>query len=164
MICKYKATIPGNKVFMRVYEIDSEDTLFSLHEFLQNDLGFSPDQMVLFTATDKSGKTVKKFGLFDMGDGSMDKITLDSLISGDMPVIRYVFNLMKNLFIELAFISRSEYDPRRDYPRTIIEKGMNPDQFSEVYEDYGEYAETDTEDGVSYLEEELPENREWEGN
>ena len=55
MIYKYRATLPKYKSFLREYDIKSETSLYKLHDFLQNDLGFSPDQMVLFRGLDEDG-------------------------------------------------------------------------------------------------------------
>ena len=46
-VFRYKAVIPGNKIFMREYELETGMSLFRLHEFLDRDLGFSPDQMTV---------------------------------------------------------------------------------------------------------------------
>ena len=82
MVYKYKASIPGSKVFMREYEIKGETSLYRLHDFLVNDLDFSPDQMVAFRGLDANGKTASEYGLFDMGDGSMDMVTVGQTIEG----------------------------------------------------------------------------------
>jgi hypothetical protein len=47
MLYRYKASITGNKIFMREYEALSDTSLYAFHLFLQNDLGFAPDQLVL---------------------------------------------------------------------------------------------------------------------
>jgi hypothetical protein len=56
MVYKYKASIPGSKVFMREYEIKGDTSLYKLHDFLVNDLDFSPDQMVAFRGLDENDK------------------------------------------------------------------------------------------------------------
>ena len=136
MIYKYAATIPNSKIFLREYEIPSDMKLFKLHEFLQNDLGFSPDQMVLFQSINDNGKISKEYGLFDMGDGSMDTVSLEKTIKLGEMTLRYLYNLDKNLYITLTFIEEQEPKPREFYPRTVNEVGKNPEQFSSKYEDY----------------------------
>ena len=39
---------------MREYEVKGETSLYKLHDFLQNDFDFSPDQMVAFRGYDES--------------------------------------------------------------------------------------------------------------
>ncbi|NTU96147.1 MAG: hypothetical protein HGA52_08880, partial [Bacteroidales bacterium] len=76
MVYRFKATIDGNKIFMREYEVKGETSLYSFHRFLQNDLGFAPDQIVLFRGLSKDNKVKTEYGLFDMGDGPMDKVSV----------------------------------------------------------------------------------------
>lgn len=142
MIYKYRVTLPNNKFFLREYEVKSEMKLFRLHEFLQNDLGFAPDQMVLFEGVDKDGVVLHEYGLFDMGDGSMDTVTVEKTMNRGEVVLHYVYNLSKNLFLILTFVSEEEFIVRESYPRMMAEKGRNPDQFSSHYDDFDESAES----------------------
>ena len=50
---------------MREYEIKGETSLYKLHDFLQNDFDFAPDQMVAFRGLDEKGKFRSEYGLFD---------------------------------------------------------------------------------------------------
>lgn len=143
MILKYRATLPKHKSFLREYDIKGESTLFKLHDFLQNDLGFSPDQMVMFRGVDKDGVVLRKYGLFDLGDGSMDTVTLEKTLGRGEEILHYVYNIRQNLYIQLAFVSEAEFLVKESYPRLLVEKGRNPDQFSAVYEDFGDFEEMD---------------------
>lgn len=143
MILKYRATLPKHKSFLREYDIKGESTLFKLHDFLQNDLGFSPDQMVLFRGVDKDGVVLRKYGLFDLGDGSMDTVTLEKTLNRGEEVLQYVYNIQQNLYIQLTFVSEAEFIVKESYPRLLVEKGRNPDQFSAAYEDFGDFEEMD---------------------
>lgn len=175
MILRYKATIPGNRIFMREYDIDARMSLYRLHEFLDRDLGFSPDQMTLFETVSSKGKLMRRIGLFDFGDGAMDMITVENTVSRDEHILRYVYNVNLDLYIELLLESESEYSPRNSYPMLVAEKGRNPDQFSAVYDDYDEFAATAPvrsaascgdddddadDDDESFDEDELPEGEE----
>lgn len=169
MILRYKATIPGNKIFMREYDVDSRMSLYRLHEFLDRDLGFSPDQMTLFETVSAKGKVLRRIGLFDFGDGAMDMVTVENTFSKEELTLRYIYNINLNLCIELAFESESEFSPRYSYPMLVAEKGRNPDQFSAAYDDYDEFSgtgsvhpasETEPDDDDSFDEDELPEGEE----
>mgnify|MGYP003457171176 CR=1 FL=1 len=150
MVYKYRATLPKHKSFLREYDIKGETSLFKLHEFLQNDLGFSPDQMVLFKGVDEDGVVLRKYGLFDLGDGSMDRVSLEKTLSRGEVALHYVYNLQQNLYIVLTFVSESEFLIKESYPRLLVEKGRNPDQFSAEYDDFGSFDEVDefSADGV----------------
>lgn len=153
---------------MREYDLESRMSLFRLHEYLDRELGFSPDQMTVFETLSPAGKLTRRIGLFDFGDGSMDMITLENTVSREEPVLHYVYNLSKNLRIELRLEGEQEFNRRLSYPVLIAEKGRNPDQFSAVYEDYEEFSDnrssridtsSEAED-ESFEDDELPEGEE----
>lgn len=168
MILRYKAIIPGNRIFMREYDLDSRMTLYKLHEFLCRDLCFSPDQMTVFDTFSASGKPGRRIGMFDFGDGSMDMITLENTAARKETVLRYTYNLNLQLALELQLEGEQEYNRRFSYPMLVAEKGRNPDQFSAVYEDYEEFSDnrssridtsSEAED-ESFEDDELPEGEE----
>jgi hypothetical protein len=146
MVYKYTATLPKYKSFLREYDIKKETKLYKLHTFLQNDLGFSPDQMALFRGVDKDGVVLRKYGLFDLGDGSMDTVTLEDTLKRGEVSLQYVYNIQMNLYIVLTFVSEERLVIKESYPRLMVEKGPNPDQFSASYEDFGGFS-SDDEDG-----------------
>ena len=158
MILRYKATIPGNRIFMREYDVDSGMSLYKLREYMDRELGFSPDQMTVFDTLSAAGKFSRRIGLFDFGDGSMDMITIDNTVSHEETVLRYVYNLTQNLCIELRLEGEQEFNRRLSYPVLVAEKGRNPDQFSAVYEDYEEFS--DRHASQSAAPDELPEGEE----
>ena len=118
-VFRYKAVIPGNKIFMREYELETGMSLFRLHEFLDRDLGFSPDQMTVFETLSGKGEIMRRIGLFDFGDGSMDRVSVEDAFK-DGAAVRYVYNMGKGLSLELRFVSEAEYSPRRSYPVLVL--------------------------------------------
>lgn len=135
MIYRYRATIPESKVFFRVYDVPSGMTLFDLHSFILNNLEFTPDQMVCFEAYGPTGKRTSQYALFDLGHGSMDKVTLEMLAEREENVINYVFDLRTGRIVRLEFLGEAEFSAKLDYPCAVDGKGVNPDQFSAKYED-----------------------------
>lgn len=136
MIYSYRATILENKVFCRVYEVREDMTLFNFNTFMTDDLGFSPDQMVFFEGYDSDGELHGRYGLFDMGDGTLDKITFADLLSRGEVEIRYYFDIRHDRFIKLVFESESAISPMRPYPCLVEEKGQNPNQFTKGTDEY----------------------------
>ncbi|MDR2585589.1 MAG: hypothetical protein LBC84_05120 [Prevotellaceae bacterium] len=132
MIYQYKALLPNNKNFVRVYEVKAETTLYAFHLFLQNDLSFSPDQQVFFRTTDQTGKEIHEYGLFDLGSGSMDQVRLESLHKNGVRELHYLFDVFKGRYLTLQFEGEEDELFRKTYPRTILQRGENPDQFREV--------------------------------
>ncbi|MCK9628114.1 MAG: plasmid pRiA4b ORF-3 family protein [Bacteroidales bacterium] len=147
MVYKFKASIAGNKIFMREYEIRGSMTLYSLHLFLQNDLGFAPDQMVVFRGLNSTDKVKGEYGLFDLGDGAMDSMSLEKVIAKGEIKLQYVYDIYKDKAISLELLSTEEESLRRSYPRLVAEKGRNPEQFSDNYDDFEQMIEmSDSED------------------
>ena len=136
MIYKVKATIPISKVFMREFAVRSDMNLFRFNRFLMEELCFSSDQMVIYKAYDSKGICTGQYGMFDLGDGSVDKVTFADLVSrGQMDVV-LVYDLRSNRVINLSIEGEIDENPRLSYPATIAEKGHNPSQFADKYEDY----------------------------
>ncbi|MDR0582665.1 MAG: plasmid pRiA4b ORF-3 family protein [Prevotellaceae bacterium] len=140
MIYRFTATVASLKGFMRRYELRGADTLYDFHEHIVNDLNFAPDQMVLFRVESAKGKPLKEYGLFDLGDGSMDEISIEKLVKQQETTLLYVFDMRDNRVLRLSFVGTDEELPRKSYPRTSDEKGDAPSQFldrqgPEAYED-----------------------------
>ncbi|MCL1973749.1 MAG: hypothetical protein FWG54_02900 [Bacteroidetes bacterium] len=133
MIYRYKATLPNRKTFVRVYEIKASTTLYALHLFLQNDLSFAPDQQVFFRSVDDGGKPLNEYGLFDMGNGSMDQVSLEALHQEGVRVFHYVFDIYNGRYLMLQWEGMPEEVPRKTYPRTVLEQGGDLDQFREEH-------------------------------
>ena len=130
MIYRLKTTIATSKTFLRIYEVKASQTLYDLHEHIQNDLGYAPDQMIEFRTLNKKGKQQHVYGLFDMGDGSIDNISLQALRQRDELRLLYVFDMRNDRAFRLDFMEEDEASPRKVYPLTIQEKGVAPDQFN----------------------------------
>ncbi len=136
MLIKCKASIPGNKIFMREIHLDPSMSLYKFHEFISREFGFSPDQMVLFNSVSPKGEIKRTFGLFDMGDGSMDSVTIENIINHNEVGFNYIYNISMNLFIYFSIEGETEPMRRMVYPAIVAEKGSAPNQFSAQYDDY----------------------------
>ncbi|MCR5709845.1 MAG: hypothetical protein K6G79_05130 [Bacteroidales bacterium] len=135
MVYQFRITIPESKIFYRVYEIKGEMTLFKFNSFIVDDLGFSPDQMVLFEGYDEKGALQSEYGLIDLGDGAMDTVTFDQVVARGEKELHYCFDLRNDRYILLMLERECERVPLRIYPFTVEEKGQNPDQFRARYEE-----------------------------
>ncbi|MBO7585533.1 MAG: hypothetical protein J6T09_07675, partial [Bacteroidales bacterium] len=135
MIYRLRATIPSSKVFVREYEIPAKISLFDFNKFIINDLCFSSDQIVVYRALDEKGAISAVYGLFDLGYGSMDKVTFEQLAQKGQNVLQFCYDMHNNSCIVITILSEEPEDPRSHYPQTVLEKGHNPDQFSAKYED-----------------------------
>lgn len=135
MVYRFRATIPESKVFYRVYEIKGEMTLFKFNGFIVDDLGFSPDQMVLYEGYDETGAPGGEYGLIDLGDGAMDTVTFDQVVQRGETELHYLFDLRNDRYIRLVLEGEAACVPSRIYPFLSDEKGQNPDQFRARYEE-----------------------------
>ena len=135
MVYRFRATIPESKIFFRVYEIKGEMTLFRFNSFITDDLGFSPDQMVLFEGYDEKGEFRSEYGLFDMGDGAMDTVTFDKVVRKGETELHFLFDMRNGRFIKLVLEGEADFSPMRSYPALVEEKGQNPDQFRARFEE-----------------------------
>lgn len=136
MIYKVKATIPISKVFMRELAVRSDMNLFRFNRFLLGELCFSSDQMVIYKAYDSKGTCTGQYGMFDLGDGTVDKVTFADLAARDQFTIELVYDLRSKRVINLSIEGELPENPRMSYPAVIGEKGHNPGQFADKYEDY----------------------------
>lgn len=134
MIYRFKATMRGNKQFLREYEIPSSATLYDFHNFLVGDLAFSPDQLVIFRGVDKDGVVCSEYGLFDMGDGTIDNITLHDCMDKGEIVFEYVYDIFNKRSMLISFIGETREQPKESYPRLVSERGIRPDQFSSEHD------------------------------
>jgi V/A-type H+-transporting ATPase subunit I len=76
MIFTYRVTLPGIKGFFRLYKMDGGTTLYAFHKQMRADMEFPQDQLILFKALDAGGGVVGRYGLFDLGSGAVDAVTV----------------------------------------------------------------------------------------
>jgi hypothetical protein len=159
MLYRYKASITGNKIFMREYEALSETTLYDFHLFLQNDLGFAPDQLVLFRGYKVPGEVNSQYGLFDFGNGSMDTVKLSNLVDKKENMLHYVYDIRNNRHLVIELIDSDVEMFRGSFPRVVMERGKNPEQFSDRYDDFESLSDL-PDHGEPLGDEESPEGEE----
>ena len=136
MIYKIKATVPVSKVFMREFAVRSDMNLFRFNRYILGELCFSTDQMVIYKAYDAKGNCTAQYGLFDLGDGSLDKITFADVVGRGQMTIELIYDLRSKRKIDLVIEGEIPEEKRLSYPCIIAEKGHNPGQFADKYEDY----------------------------
>jgi hypothetical protein len=130
-IYKYKLTIEGNKNFVRECEINDSATLYDLHRYIQNELDFDEAQLAIFFTSNQNWERIQSIPLFDLGDGSMDSVSISDLIDNETNNLLYVFDIYNNRQLQIEFVSEVEETHRAAYPRTVAGKGNPPNQFSE---------------------------------
>lgn len=131
MSYKYRVTLSGIKGFYRVYQINGDSTLYSLHKQMRSDMEFPQDQLILFKGLDSSGNVVGRFGLFDLGDGATDDVTIAKSIKDGITSFVYFYDVTSKKSVTLTF--EGEADESVDTPVIIDAKGPNPIEFENGY-------------------------------
>ena len=93
MILKYRVSLPGIKGFARVYELKSTTTLYEFHKRMRDDMDFSHDQLIQFKGLDKSGSLVARYGMFDLGAGAVDDVTLADTVKKGIAEFTYFYDV-----------------------------------------------------------------------
>jgi len=137
MTLRYRVTLTGIKGFFRVYELDSETTLYTFHKQLRSDLEFPQDQLILFKALDEKGGVVARYGLFDLGSGTVDNITLQQTLDAGVVSFVYFYDVTSRKSVNITF---EEEVPGKKvpvhFPLLTDTKGPIPLEFENGYVAY----------------------------
>ena len=125
---RYKLSFDKFPLFLREYEVKDSNTLYQLHRCIQNDLDFDEAQLSVFYSSDKSWNKNNTYPLFDMGEGSMDMITIEMLLSQNIQQLLYTFDLYNDRSFKLELVGEEEEQRFTTYPRVIVSKNDPPDQ------------------------------------
>ncbi len=131
MSYKYKVSLNGIKGFYRIYQIDGDSSLYSLHKQMRSDMEFPQDQLILFKAMDSEGKVVARYGLFDLGDGTADEISISRTIEAGITSFVYFYDITNKKSINITF--EGEVQGSVFSPVIIESKGPNPIEFENGY-------------------------------
>ena len=91
MVYQFRVTLDGIKGFYRVYQMSGAATLYDFHKQMRADMEFPQDQLIMFKSFDCDGGVVARYGLFDLGSGTVDKITVDQAIEAGIVSFRYFY-------------------------------------------------------------------------
>ena len=131
MSYKYKVTLTGIKGFYRIYKINGDSSLYSLHKQMRADMEFPQDQLILFKGLDADGNVVGRFGLFDLGDGAADDVTISKSLSKGIVSFVYFYDVTNRKSVNISF--EGESDEPATVPALIEVKGPNPIEFEKGY-------------------------------
>lgn len=136
MVLKYRVSLPGIKGFARLYEVKANMTLYSFHKQMRADMDFPQDQLVLFKALDKDGAVVAKYGIFDLGAGTIDSVTVEQTLKAGAVSFVYFYDTTNVKSVNVTI--EGEAEPRKDvvYPLLVEAKGPNPIEFENGYVAY----------------------------
>ena len=93
MVYKYRVTLAGIKGFYRVYEMRGETTLYEFHKQMRADMEFPQDQLIMFKAMDAGGGVLARYGLFDLGSGTVDDVTVAQTVKNGVASFLYFYDV-----------------------------------------------------------------------
>ena len=121
------------KGFYRVYSVSGDTTLYTLHKQLRADLEFPQDQLIMFKATDAAGDVVARYGLFDLGSGAVDDVTLLKAAESGAVSFVYFYDVTNRKSVNIAIESVDEGAAGPACPTIVDTKGPNPIEFENGY-------------------------------
>jgi hypothetical protein len=131
MVYQIRVTLAGIKGFYRVYKMDGACTLYEFHKQMRADLEFPQDQLIMFKALDAEGGVVARYGLFDLGSGTVDKVTIEQTVKAGIASFIYFYDVPNKKSVILTFEGSEEgVCPS---PVIVETKGPNPIEFENGY-------------------------------
>ncbi|MBR5661638.1 MAG: hypothetical protein IKW99_08810 [Bacteroidales bacterium] len=131
MVYQFRVTLAGIKGFYRVYRMDGTRTLYEFHKQMRADLEFPQDQLIMFKALDAEGGVVARYGLFDLGSGTVDKITVKQAIETGTASFVYFYDVPNKKSVIVTFEGAEE--GKGPSPVIVDVKGPNPIEFENGY-------------------------------
>ena len=131
MAYKYRVTLSGIKGFYRVYRMSATRTLYAFHKQMRADMEFPADQLILFKGLDAEGNVVARYGLFDLGDGAADQVSMAQTLQKGIVSFVYFYDVTNRKSVNVSF--EEETPEKADAPVLIDSKGPDPIDFENGY-------------------------------
>ena len=136
MALRYRVSLAGLKGFARVYDLKAATTLYDFHKLLRDELEFPQDQLIQFKALDANGNLVARYGLFDLGAGAVDTVTLKQTVAKGIASFVYFYDVANRKSVIITFEGEVAETPDALYPLLVETKGPVPAEFENGYVAY----------------------------
>ncbi len=134
MTFQIRVTLTGIKGFYRVYHINGATTLYTLHKQMRADMEFPQDQLIMFKALDVEGAVVGRYGLFDLGSGTVDQVSLEKAVKAGATDFVYFYDVTNRKSVNITVEGEVEaVKVSPDFPILADTKGPNPIDFENGY-------------------------------
>lgn len=133
MAVKLKITLPGIKGFLRLYSAADQTTLYTIHNKLRADLEFPQDQLILFKALGAAENVVARWGLFDIGDGAVEDISLRAALDKGVTHFVYFYDVSNKKSVLVDICEDDSPAPRAGKVLLLETKGPVPQEFENGY-------------------------------
>ena len=134
MVFQLRVTLAGIKGFYRVYRANGATTLYTLHKQIRSDLEFPQDQLIMFKGINAAQGVVGRYGLFDLGSGTVDQMSLDKAVEAGIVMFVYFYDVTNRKSVNITL--EGEVPGLRilpDFPQLVESKGPNPIEFENGY-------------------------------
>ena len=98
---------------------------------MRSDMEFAQDQLIMFKALNDVGGVVARYGLFDLGNGTVDKVTVEQTAKAGVKSFIYFYDVLnkKSVIVTLQGIREGN----GGVPMIVDSKGPNPIEFENGY-------------------------------
>ncbi len=136
MILRFRVSLPGIKGFFRVYDLKPTTTLYDFHKRMRDDMEFPHDQLIQFKALGADGSLVARYGMFDLGHGAVDVVTVSDTVKKGVASFQYFYDIPERKSVIVTFEGNFDEVPGVSYPCLSESKGPNPIEFENGYVAY----------------------------
>lgn len=136
MALRYRVSLAGLKGFARVYDMKPTTTLYDFHKRLRSELEFPQDQLIQFKALDADGALVCRYGLFDLGAGAVDTVSMKQTRDKGVASFIYFYDVANRKSVIITFEGEVPDTPGAAYPLLVETKGPVPAEFENGYVAY----------------------------
>lgn len=131
MVYQFRVTLAGIKGFFRVYHMDPSCTLYSFHKQMRADMELPQDQLIMFKALGNDGGVIARYGLFDLGSGTVDMVSVDQTVKAGVASFVYFYDVPNRKSVIVTFEGMDE--GTINAPVIVESKGPNPIEFENGY-------------------------------
>ena len=133
MVYTYRVTLPGIKGFYRVYQVNAENSLYSFYKQMRDDMEFPRDQVILFKGLDSSENVAARYGLVDLGYGTVDGTTMSQTVKKGIKSFVFFYDVTNRKSV-IVTLESEENDPNGTRVPVLVDvKGPNPIEFENGY-------------------------------
>ena len=131
MTRKLRVSLPNIKGFARIYELAEANTLYAFHKQMLVDMEFPQDQMVLFKGFDENGQLVARYATFDLGQGSIEHISIKRVIEAGIVQFTYFYDTTNKKSVIITLEGEGVSNTLK--PVLLESKGPVPQEFLNGY-------------------------------
>ena len=137
MVLTFRVTLKGIKGFFRLYYLNAGTTLYTFHKQMLADLEFPQDQLIMFKGLDGDGNVVGRYGLFDLGSGTVDTVTVGECCRKGVTSFVYFYDVTNRKSVIITCEGEAEgLSVPVGFPLLAEVKGPVPLEFENGYVAY----------------------------